>query len=188
MNWLAVFDEEDVYASLPYWGLANSMNELAADTNKPNGAWWVYKWYAQMTGNKAPLTLENIEAPSAYGRLYGLTGVDEDAGMICSLFGGQAGKQTIKSLKFSAAGTLTVKWTKDKKASGYQIQYSLNKKFKKAKTVTIKKSGTASGKIKKLKAGQKYYVRVRAYKICGKTKLYGNYSKAKSVKVKKYLQ
>ncbi len=95
VNWLAIFDEEDVYASLPYWGLANSMNELAADTNKPNGGWWVYKWYAQMTGKKAPLTLENIEGPGAYGRLYGLTSVDEDAQMIYSLFGGQAGRQTV---------------------------------------------------------------------------------------------
>lgn len=43
VNWLAIFEEEDVYASLPYWGLANSLNELAADSNQPNGAWWVYK-------------------------------------------------------------------------------------------------------------------------------------------------
>lgn len=96
VNWLSIFDEEDVYASLPYWGLANSMNELAADTNKPNGAWWVYKWYAQMTGSKAPLTMENIDAPSAYGRLYGLTSCDEEAKTIYTLFGGQKGKQRIK--------------------------------------------------------------------------------------------
>lgn len=96
VNWLSIFDEEDVYASLPYWGLANSMNELAADTNKPNGAWWVYKWYAQMSGSKAPLTLENIDAPSAYGRLYGLTSSDEESKTIYTLFGGQKGKQKIK--------------------------------------------------------------------------------------------
>lgn len=96
VNWLSIFDEEDVYASLPYWGLANSMNELAAGTNKPNGAWWVYKWYAQMTGAKAPLTLENIDAPSAYGRLYGLTSCDEEANTIYTLFGGQRGKQKIR--------------------------------------------------------------------------------------------
>ena len=95
VNWLSIFDEEDTYASLPYWGLANSMNELAADNNKPNGAWWVYRWYAQMTGNKMPLTLENIEGPGAYGRLYGLTSADDSAKTIYSLFGGQAGKQTV---------------------------------------------------------------------------------------------
>lgn len=95
VNWLSIFDEEDVYASLPYWGLANSMNELAADTNKPNGAWWVYKWYAQMSGAKAPLTLSDVDAPGAYGRLYGLTSVDEKTNTIHSLFGGQKGRQRI---------------------------------------------------------------------------------------------
>ena len=95
VNWLSIFDEKNIYASLPYWGLANSLNELAADTNKPNGGWWVYKWYAQMTGNKMPLKLENIEGPHAYGRLYGLTSLDEDAGIIYSLFGGGKGKQTV---------------------------------------------------------------------------------------------
>ncbi len=95
VNWISVFEEENVYACLPYWGLANSLNELAADANKPNGAWWVYKWYNQMTGNKMPLTLENIYTPSAYGSLYGLSSEDEDAGIIYSLFGGQAGTQTI---------------------------------------------------------------------------------------------
>lgn len=105
VNWLSIFDEEDVYASLPYWGLANSMNELAADTNKPNGAWWVYKWYAQMTGKKTPLTLENIDGPSAHGRLYGLTSVDDDAGFVYSLFGGQKGAQTVSIENITSTGT-----------------------------------------------------------------------------------
>jgi len=56
VNWLSIFEEEDTYASLPYWGLANSLNELAADANKPNGAWWVYKWYNQMSGKKTPFS------------------------------------------------------------------------------------------------------------------------------------
>ena len=93
VNWLSIYDEEDVYASLPYWGLANSMNELAADANKPNGAWWVYRWYAQMSGKKTPLTLENVDDPGAYGRLYGMTSVDEEKQTAYSLFGGKAGAQ-----------------------------------------------------------------------------------------------
>lgn len=95
VNWLAIFEEEKIYASLPYWGLANSLNELAADNNKPNGAWWTYKWYAQMTGHTIPVTLENIGNPDAYGRLYGLSSVDDSSNTIHTLFGGQAGSQTI---------------------------------------------------------------------------------------------
>lgn len=95
VNWLSIFEETKVYASLPYWGLANTMNELAADTNKPNGAWWVYKWYADMNGYTLPMEKENIGNPSSYGCLYGLGSADESDQMVQVLFGGQAGAQTI---------------------------------------------------------------------------------------------
>ena len=38
--------------------------------------------------------------------------------------------------------------------------------------------------IKKLKVRKTYYVKVRAYKKVGKTKIYGDYSKVKKVKVR----
>lgn len=95
VNWISIFEEKKVYASLPYWGLANSLNELAADSNKPNGAWWVYRWYAQMTGKTLPISLENVRDPGAYGRLYGLASIDEEKKIAYTLFGGQDGKQTI---------------------------------------------------------------------------------------------
>ncbi|BBF45384.1 hypothetical protein lbkm_4151 [Lachnospiraceae bacterium KM106-2] len=96
VNWISLFEENKVYSSLPYWGLANSMNELAAESNQPNGAWWVYKWYADMQGYTIGMTKENIENPSSYGSLYGLSSVDEKNQRIAVLFGGQAGDQTIQ--------------------------------------------------------------------------------------------
>lgn len=96
VNWIALFEEYKTYACLPYWGLANSLNELAADANKPNGAWWVYKWYAQMSGHTVPMEMVNVGNPGPYGRLYGLTSVDEDNQTIQTIFGGQAGEQTIQ--------------------------------------------------------------------------------------------
>ncbi|MBQ7740852.1 MAG: fibronectin type III domain-containing protein [Eubacterium sp.] len=63
---------------------------------------------------------------------------------------------------------MTVKWKKVADASGYQIQYSTNKKFKKAKTVNVKGSKASKKQIKKLKNNKKYYVRVRAYRTVGK--------------------
>lgn len=79
--------------------------------------------------------------------------------------------------------SLSVKWSKDSKADGYQIQYSTSSKFKKAKTVSCSKK-TVKKTIKKLKKGKKYYVRIRAYRKIGNKKYYGTYSKVKSVKVK----
>lgn len=78
----------------------------------------------------------------------------------------------------------TVQWKKDTKATGYSIQIGTKKNFKGAKTYTVKTYKTYKKVIKKLKSKKKYYVRVRAYKTSGKTKLYGAYSTAKSVKVK----
>ena len=53
------------------------------------------------------------------------------------------------------------------------------------KVTTIKKNKTTSYTAKKLKKGKKYYVRVRSYKTVNGKKICGDYSKVKSVKIKK---
>ena len=74
-------------------------------------------------------------------------------------------KQRVESVKAQKGKKLKIRWKKDTKASGYQIQYSMDKKFKKAKkTVTITKNGTVSKLTPRLKVGKRYYVRVRSYK------------------------
>ena len=61
--------------------------------------------------------------------------------------------------------SVTVKWKKQAKAAGYQVQYSTAQSFKGAKTITIKGQRMDTVKFQKPVAGKKYYVRVRAYKI-----------------------
>ena len=84
----------------------------------------------------------------------------------------------------------TVTWKKQKtQTTGYQVQYSTDKNFKKNNnTVTISKNSTTSKSVGKLKAKKKYYVRVRTYKTVkfgGKSvKLYSGWSKANSVTTK----
>ncbi len=82
-----------------------------------------------------------------------------------------------------------VKWKKQRKqTSGYEIQYSTNKKFlkKTAKTVTIKNNKVISKMLSKKKQGKKYYVRIRTFKtvkVSGKVqKFYSGWTKAKSAK------
>lgn len=89
------------------------------------------------------------------------------------------------SVRSKKAKTAEVKWKRDKKASGYIIQYSMDKKFKKnVKKVVISKNQTTSKKIGKLKSGKKYYVRVCAYKKSHGKKVLGSYGTVKSIKVK----
>lgn len=96
-----------------------------------------------------------------------------------------------KKVKLSSVASgrkaMNVKWKKTT-GSGYQIQYSTKKSMKKAKTVKAKGTKTVSKKIKGLKKGKKYYVRVRAYKTMknksGKTiYYYGGWSSKKAVKI-----
>lgn len=91
-------------------------------------------------------------------------------------------KANLRMLKNKKGRKLVVRWNTVKGAKGYQLQYALNKKFKKKKSVQTKKTKYT---IKKLKKKKTYYIRVRAYKMNGKKKVYGKWSKVKKVKVKK---
>ncbi|MGN1420666.1 MAG: fibronectin type III domain-containing protein [Eubacterium sp.] len=97
-------------------------------------------------------------------------------------------KVTVKSLKSSKKKSATVKWLNNiSDASGYEIQYSTSKKFTKktTKTVTVKGRSKTSKTLTKLKSKKTYYVRVRAYVNQGNgEKIYGSWSKTKSVKIK----
>ena len=79
----------------------------------------------------------------------------------------------------------TVKWKKQStQTTGYQIQYSTSKTFKKAKTKTIGKVKTTSASISKLKKKKIYYVRIRTYKKVSGKNYYSGWSKIKKVKTK----
>lgn len=79
----------------------------------------------------------------------------------------------------------SVKWNKVTSSSGYQIQYSTSRNFKKSGTVTISKKSTKSATVRRLKGKKKYYVRVRTYKTVSGYKYYSSWSNVKSVKTKK---
>lgn len=75
---------------------------------------------------------------------------------------------------------LVLKFSKSSGASGYEIFYATNHKFKAARKVRTSKTSVT---LKKLKKGV-YYVRVRAYKK-GKPMLYSAYSKVRKIKISK---
>lgn len=66
--------------------------------------------------------------------------------------------------------------------NGYQIQYSTNKEFKKAKKITIKSKTTTSKTIKNIGNSKKYYIRIRSYKKNKGKNIYSNWSKNKVIK------
>lgn len=95
-------------------------------------------------------------------------------------------RQSVLALKSSKSRQMTVSWKKDTRATGYQIMYSTDKKFRKnVKTVNIKKYKTTRCTVKKLARNKRSYVRVRSYKKVSGGKLYGSWSSTKNVKIKK---
>ena len=92
------------------------------------------------------------------------------------------GKTAFSYAKSEKKKKVTLKWEKSSKATGYQIQYSLNKKFSSGvKTKNVKQLNLT---VSKLKSGKTYYFRIRAYKKSGDTTLYSAWSKVKKVTVK----
>ena len=92
---------------------------------------------------------------------------------------------TLSKLTNSKSKTMTVTWKKVADATGYEVQYTTDKKFKKSvKTVKVKKN-TTSATVKKLTKKKKYYVQVRAYKTVLKTNYYSKWSGAKNLTIKK---
>ena len=87
-------------------------------------------------------------------------------------------KVKIKSAKVTKKKSVKVTWKKAAGTKKYQVQYSLNKKFKKSKTKT---TGKLSIVLNKLAGGKKYFVRVRG--INGSDK--GPWSKTKTFKTSK---
>ncbi|SHM57099.1 LamG-like jellyroll fold domain-containing protein [Gracilibacillus kekensis] len=90
IQWLSRIENSKVNAGLAYWHFANTLNELAADANRPNGAWWLYKWYGDMTGQTVDVETYNAEVDG----MYGLTSIDEGKGKAYTIFGGEDGVLT----------------------------------------------------------------------------------------------
>ncbi len=86
----------------------------------------------------------------------------------------------ITRAKGQKGGKIIVRWKKNKKASGYQIQYKTGKK---TRVITVSGGKKVTKKIRKLKKGKTYQVKVRAYKKVGKVKYYSSWSKRKKATV-----
>lgn len=86
-------------------------------------------------------------------------------------------KQSVKVVK-SSSKLINVSWKKDSKATGYELVYSTDKKFKKGVvTKKISSTKTTSYNIKGIKKGKTYYIKARTYKkAADKSIVYGTYS------------
>lgn len=94
-------------------------------------------------------------------------------------------RAAIRSVKNSKAKRTVVTIKKISGVAGYEVAYSLNKKFPKNET-KVRTTKKTTYTIKNLKKGTRYYVRVRAYKVNSiNRKVFGSWSSVKNVRVKR---
>ena len=67
VRWIGLLEEYNVSGCTAYWHFSNHLNGLAADNNEGNGAWWLYKWYGDMSGQYLPIQVSNAEKNDFYG-------------------------------------------------------------------------------------------------------------------------
>ena len=127
-------------------------------------------WYTQQTGG---------------ARIYGDKKLNEATTLYARWTKAKApAKAVLRTLKSTKKGQAKAAFQEADGAAGYQVQYARNETFASAKTKTAGAAAKAKT-ITGLKAGKKYYVRVRAYRLDSMgNKIYGAYSAVKSVKVK----
>ncbi len=92
VNWISRLEDNEVYGCLPFWHQANNLNDLAANANQGNGAWWVYKWYGDMSGQTLSVSAKNT-TPEGF---YGVASVDANKNCATLLCGGADGDTVIR--------------------------------------------------------------------------------------------
>ena len=140
------------------------------------------KWVriAKITSNNTTTFRKaGLKAGTAYKfrvKAYKMSGKTAVYGNYSATVAARTNPSVIKGAKLGgrAADALRINWTKNASADGYIIEMYQNGKWVRAGKIT--NNSTTTFRKAGLKASTVYKFRVRAYKMSGKTALYGNYS------------
>lgn len=186
--------EIDGYNPLVYSLQIASPIPMSATSIKLSNSSYTYDGYMKTPGVTVAHNGSNLSTFRSYSVSYSanknagigkvtVTGKGAYAGSVTKTFKIKPGRPSIKAVKGVKKG-FKATWAKKSKAeaTGYQVQYSTKKSMKGAKTKTVKGGAKT---VKGLKAGKRYYVRVRAYKTVGKQKVYSSWSAKRAVTTKR---
>ncbi len=109
VKYMQAFEEDTDLdgACLAFWFNYGRMDNLITDTQKPNGGYWLYEWYGQMTGSMVKTDAANSGGLAAVAD-------KESSGEISSVFGGTNGDTTVNVAGLAAnttAARITVQET-----------------------------------------------------------------------------
>lgn len=167
------------------WKKVSDASGYYVERKTGNGKWQSVKTISKVSATSWTDTKASKNGQKYQYRVYAYRGSVKSAASSAKTIYRLTAKN-ITGLKNVNGKKIQLKWSKNTKAGGYEIQYALNSKFSKAKKMNVS-GGAKSSKIisSGLQKGRKYYIRIRNYKKSGKTKYYSCWSKVKSIKVSK---
>ena len=174
---------------------ALSKQNISSATVKLSATSYTYNGKAKKPSVKVKLGSKTLKNGTDYTVSYSnnknigtatvkIVGKGDYAGTIGKTFKISPVKMSISKLR-AKSKAFKASWAKNDKATGYEIQYGTDSKFKSAKKVAITKKTTTAKTITKLKAKKKYFVRMRIYTTVNGKKYYGAWSAVKTVTAKK---
>ena len=118
VQWIAMFEKAKVYADLAYWDIAGNFDDLVTGQNTPTGAYWLYYWYARMTGNTVSVT---PPSPNTTNTLQGLASYDTTKDQAQVVLGGASGAANVvvNGISSSVFGSNVVATVEATNWSGY---------------------------------------------------------------------
>lgn len=150
-----------------------------------NGAW---KKIAALKGNRNVTYIDKaIKNKNGVRYFYSIQAYNGETASTYNPTGTPVMRMSAQAISKPASkrpGNALIKWKRNKKATGYQIEYSTSKQFKNSRIARVKSGKQTSKTLKNLKSGKTYYFRVRSYKKVGKTTYKSAWSNKKKVRIK----
>jgi hypothetical protein len=116
--YLSALEDNKVDGDLAYWNVNGSLGDSAAQQNVPNGQWWLYNWYSQLTGNTVKVT---PAAGDPDNTLQGVATLDQSKRQARIIVGGgspQTADVVVKNINPSLFGTTVHATVSEDRASG----------------------------------------------------------------------
>jgi len=123
VQWVSMFERNKVYANQAYWDAAGNMDGNVVRSNIPNGGWWLFRWYAGLTGDTVRVTPPQ---PNTIDTLQGLASLDASRRQAQVLLGGSAGDSdvVVNNVSRSVFGRTVTATVAEAAWSGYEGQHA----------------------------------------------------------------
>ncbi|MBA4865825.1 cellulosome protein [Streptomyces sp. PSKA54] len=156
VQWVSMFERNKVLANQAYWDAAGNLSGNVVRTNIPNGGWWLFRWYAGMTGQTVKVT---PPSPNAIDTLQGLASLDTSRKQAQVLVGGASGDadvamQHVDPKVFGTSVTATVA---EAAWSGYEGQHASPRVLSRTK-VSVGSDGSVTVPLKGMKKMSAYRI------------------------------